>query len=111
MTAELQPSSPPPPPTVVELPADATAMLMTAVSCLRKPVWLLLVMIMSDSSKPAEVFVLAVAADPHIKVCGRRENVREAKDRIMSVLDTKVNNIITLFFVFFFLFCLTPSCF
>lgn len=58
-------------------------------------------MIMSDSSKPAEVFVLAVAADPHIKVCGRRENVREAKDRIMSVLDTKVNNIITLFFVFF----------
>lgn len=31
------------------------------------------------------------AADPHIKVCGKRENVREAKDRIMSVLDTKVN--------------------
>lgn len=29
-------------------------------------------------------------ADPHIKVCGKRENVREAKDRIMSVLDTKV---------------------
>ncbi|CAG10078.1 unnamed protein product [Tetraodon nigroviridis] len=31
--------------------------------------------------------------DPHIKVCGRRENVREAKDRIMSVLDTKSNRV------------------
>lgn len=33
MTAELQPSSPP---TVLELPADATAMLMTAVSCYKE---------------------------------------------------------------------------
>uniref|UniRef100_A0A671YZP5 BicC family RNA binding protein 1 n=1 Tax=Sparus aurata TaxID=8175 RepID=A0A671YZP5_SPAAU len=31
--------------------------------------------------------------DPHIKVCGKRENVREAKDRIMSVLDTKSNRV------------------
>lgn len=35
-------------------------------------------------------FSLSFPADPHIKVCGKRENVREAKDRIMSVLDTKV---------------------
>lgn len=48
-------------------------------------------LVVSDSSTPAETLV-PVAADPHIKVCGRRENVREAKDRIMSVLDTKVNN-------------------
>lgn len=31
--------------------------------------------------------------DPHIKVCGKRDNVREAKDRIMSVLDTKSNRV------------------
>uniref|UniRef100_A0A8C8FPW9 BicC family RNA binding protein 1 n=1 Tax=Oncorhynchus tshawytscha TaxID=74940 RepID=A0A8C8FPW9_ONCTS len=31
--------------------------------------------------------------DPHIKVCGKRDNVREAKDRIMSVLDTKTNRV------------------
>ncbi|KAM6956740.1 LOW QUALITY PROTEIN: protein bicaudal C homolog 1-B-like [Aplochiton taeniatus] len=31
--------------------------------------------------------------DPHIKVSGKRENVREAKDRIMSVLDTKSNRV------------------
>ncbi|XP_068184334.1 protein bicaudal C homolog 1-B-like isoform X2 [Antennarius striatus] len=31
--------------------------------------------------------------DPHIKVCGKRENVREAKERIMSVLDTKSNRV------------------
>ncbi|MEQ2218258.1 Protein bicaudal C 1-B, partial [Xenoophorus captivus] len=30
---------------------------------------------------------------PHIKVCGKRDNVREAKDRIMSVLDTKSNRV------------------
>lgn len=72
---------------------------------------------MSDSSQRAETSVLPVAADPHIKVCGRRENVREAKDRIMSVLDTKVNNLLaflldSVFFVFFspLLFSLTPSC-
>lgn len=35
-------------------------------------------------------FLFFLPADPHIKVCGKRENVREAKDRIMSVLDTKV---------------------
>ncbi|XP_029554407.1 protein bicaudal C homolog 1-A isoform X5 [Salmo trutta] len=34
--------------------------------------------------------------DPHIKVCGKRDNVREAKDRIMSVLDTKQTNRVTL---------------
>ncbi|XP_023825802.1 protein bicaudal C homolog 1 isoform X3 [Salvelinus sp. IW2-2015] len=34
--------------------------------------------------------------DPHIKVCGKRDNVREAKDRIMSVLDTKQSNRVTL---------------
>jgi len=28
--------------------------------------------------------------DPHIKVSGKKENVKEAKERIMSVLDTKV---------------------
>ncbi|KAK7901900.1 hypothetical protein WMY93_018669 [Mugilogobius chulae] len=31
--------------------------------------------------------------DPHIKVCGKRDNVREAKERIMSVLDTKSNRV------------------
>ncbi|XP_074532178.1 protein bicaudal C homolog 1 [Halichoeres trimaculatus] len=31
--------------------------------------------------------------DPHIKVCGKRDKVREAKDRIMSVLDTKSNRV------------------
>ncbi|XP_061767720.1 protein bicaudal C homolog 1-like isoform X2 [Nerophis ophidion] len=31
--------------------------------------------------------------DPHIKVCGKREDVREAKDRIMLVLDTKSNRV------------------
>ncbi|CAG13282.1 unnamed protein product, partial [Tetraodon nigroviridis] len=41
-------------------------------------------------SKPAEFSVLPVAADPRIKVCGRRENVREAIDRIMSVLNPKL---------------------
>ena len=29
--------------------------------------------------------------DPHIKVSGKRENVKEAKEKIMSVLDTKVS--------------------
>lgn len=38
------------------------------------------------------LFPLSSPADPHIKVCGKRENVREAKDRIMSVLDTKVQH-------------------
>lgn len=28
--------------------------------------------------------------DPHIKVSGKKENVKEAKEKIMSVLDTKV---------------------
>ncbi|CAB1343736.1 unnamed protein product [Coregonus sp. 'balchen'] len=36
------------------------------------------------------------SVDPHIKVCGKRDNVREAKDRIMSVLDTKQSNRVTL---------------
>ncbi|KAM9809648.1 protein bicaudal C homolog 1-A-like isoform 1-T1 [Syngnathus typhle] len=31
--------------------------------------------------------------DPHIKVCGKREHVRDAKERIMSVLDTKSNRV------------------
>ncbi|XP_030642764.1 protein bicaudal C homolog 1 isoform X2 [Chanos chanos] len=31
--------------------------------------------------------------DPHIKVCGKHENVKEAKERIMSVLDTKSNRV------------------
>ncbi|XP_017560442.1 protein bicaudal C homolog 1-A [Pygocentrus nattereri] len=31
--------------------------------------------------------------DPHIKVSGRREDVREAKERILSVLDTKSNRV------------------
>ncbi|KAJ8013679.1 hypothetical protein DPEC_G00032300 [Dallia pectoralis] len=31
--------------------------------------------------------------DPHIKVCGKRDNVKEAKKRIMSVLDTKSNRV------------------
>uniref|UniRef100_A0A3P8V413 BicC family RNA binding protein 1 n=1 Tax=Cynoglossus semilaevis TaxID=244447 RepID=A0A3P8V413_CYNSE len=39
--------------------------------------------------KKLEIMLL----DPHIKVCGKRENVREAKDRIMSVLDTKSNRV------------------
>lgn len=30
-------------------------------------------------------------ADPHIKVSGKRNNVKEAKEKIMSVLDTKVS--------------------
>ena len=55
----------------------------------------------------AEIFVLPVAADPHIKVCGRRDNVKEAKDRIMSVLDTKVNISVSLLP---FLFGFTPFC-
>lgn len=73
-------------------------------------------LVVSDSSTPAETLV-PVAADPHIKVCGRRENVREAKDRIMSVLDTKVNNasvvvVVGLYLCVFFspLFILCPSC-
>ncbi|XP_077470152.1 protein bicaudal C homolog 1-like [Stigmatopora argus] len=31
--------------------------------------------------------------DPHIKVCGKRDHVRDAKERIMSVLDTKSNRV------------------
>uniref|UniRef100_A0A8C5MKU5 BicC family RNA binding protein 1 n=1 Tax=Leptobrachium leishanense TaxID=445787 RepID=A0A8C5MKU5_9ANUR len=31
--------------------------------------------------------------DPHIKVSGKKENVKEAKERIMSVLDTKSNRV------------------
>ncbi|XP_031435183.1 protein bicaudal C homolog 1-like [Clupea harengus] len=31
--------------------------------------------------------------DPHIKVCGKRDSVKEAKERIMSVLDTKSNRV------------------
>ncbi|XP_074856242.1 protein bicaudal C homolog 1 isoform X1 [Carettochelys insculpta] len=31
--------------------------------------------------------------DPHIKVSGRKENVKEAKEKIMSVLDTKSNRV------------------
>ncbi|XP_032890236.1 protein bicaudal C homolog 1 [Amblyraja radiata] len=31
--------------------------------------------------------------DPHIKVGGKKENVKEAKERIMSVLDTKSNRV------------------
>ncbi|XP_070608169.1 protein bicaudal C homolog 1 [Erythrolamprus reginae] len=31
--------------------------------------------------------------DPHIKVSGKRENVKEAKEKIMSVLDTKSNRV------------------
>ncbi|XP_076141801.1 protein bicaudal C homolog 1 [Alosa pseudoharengus] len=31
--------------------------------------------------------------DPHIKVCGKRDDVNEAKERIMSVLDTKSNRV------------------
>ncbi|KAJ7395581.1 bicaudal C-like protein 1 [Pitangus sulphuratus] len=34
---------------------------------------------------------LTVKQDPHIKVSGKKENVKEAKERIMSVLDTKVS--------------------
>jgi len=30
--------------------------------------------------------------DPHIKVCGKRDSVREARQRIMAVLDTKVSD-------------------
>lgn len=32
-------------------------------------------------------------ADPHIKVSGKRDDVKEAKEKIMSVLDTKVSYI------------------
>uniref|UniRef100_A0A4W3JVF3 BicC family RNA binding protein 1 n=1 Tax=Callorhinchus milii TaxID=7868 RepID=A0A4W3JVF3_CALMI len=31
--------------------------------------------------------------DPHIKVAGKKENVKEAKEKIMSVLDTKSNRV------------------
>lgn len=31
--------------------------------------------------------------DPHIKVSGKKENVKEAKEKIMSVLDTKVSKL------------------
>ncbi|KAM7171567.1 protein bicaudal C homolog 1 isoform 1-T1 [Macrochelys suwanniensis] len=31
--------------------------------------------------------------DPHIKVSGKKENVKEAKEKIMSVLDTKSNRV------------------
>ncbi|KAL0964705.1 hypothetical protein UPYG_G00327830 [Umbra pygmaea] len=31
--------------------------------------------------------------DPHIKVCGKRDNVKEAKHKIMAVLDTKSNRV------------------
>lgn len=31
--------------------------------------------------------------DPHIKVSGKKENVKEAKEKIMSVLDTKVRKL------------------
>uniref|UniRef100_A0A8C1T8V3 BicC family RNA binding protein 1b n=1 Tax=Cyprinus carpio TaxID=7962 RepID=A0A8C1T8V3_CYPCA len=31
--------------------------------------------------------------DPHIKVSGKRDNVKEAKEKIMSVLDTKSNRV------------------
>lgn len=32
------------------------------------------------------------SADPHIKITGRAENVRRAKDMVTAVLDTKVQN-------------------
>lgn len=35
-----------------------------------------------------QVFISFI--DPHIKVSGKKENVKEAKEKIMSVLDTKV---------------------
>lgn len=35
-----------------------------------------------------KVFICFI--DPHIKVSGKKENVKEAKEKIMSVLDTKV---------------------
>ncbi|CAN0436849.1 unnamed protein product [Lampetra fluviatilis] len=31
--------------------------------------------------------------DPHIKVCGKRDNIRDAKEKIMAVLDTKSNRV------------------
>ncbi|KAJ8365660.1 hypothetical protein SKAU_G00144910 [Synaphobranchus kaupii] len=34
--------------------------------------------------------------DPHIKVSGKKDNVKEAKEKIMSVLDTKQSNRVTL---------------
>jgi len=36
-------------------------------------------------------FLPVLHTDPHIKVSGKREDVREAKETIMSVLDTKVS--------------------
>lgn len=35
-------------------------------------------------------FNLLVFADPHVRVAGRREEVKVAKERIMEVLDTRV---------------------
>lgn len=39
------------------------------------------------------MFTLCVSflIDPHIKVSGKKEDVKEAKEMIMSVLDTKVS--------------------
>ncbi|KAK1333676.1 hypothetical protein QTO34_006062 [Cnephaeus nilssonii] len=39
------------------------------------------------------VFVFLFLIDPHIKVSGKKEDVKEAKEMIMSVLDTKSNRV------------------
>ncbi len=36
--------------------------------------------------------MFVIISDPHIKVAGKRDAVLLAKDRILTILDTKVNN-------------------
>ena len=36
------------------------------------------------------MFSLLVSVDPHVRVAGRRDGVKVAKERVMEVLDTRV---------------------
>jgi hypothetical protein len=36
------------------------------------------------------IFILLVFVDPHVRVAGRRDGVKVAKERVMEVLDTRV---------------------
>jgi len=48
------------------------------------------------------MFNLLVSVDPHVRVAGRRDGVKVAKERVMEVLDTRViiqflNNIVCMY--------------
>jgi hypothetical protein len=39
-------------------------------------------------------------ADPHIKVAGRLDDVRSAKEKIMEILDTRVSTYIVIYIIY-----------